>query len=160
MNIELRNLKHFASGSEETECFTATIYVDGKKVGDASNDGHGGQTRVHLPAAIYEAVKAHALTQPDPSEFEVVEGFIDQLVSDALIVRDLKRTLSKSFLYTVGGKRGVFATKGIKDISAHVAQGEAVFRAKVKSWKVQPVKVLNFLPFDEAFAIYKNEPGA
>lgn len=42
MKIELKNLKTLASLSEETHCFTATIYVDGKPAFEASNHGHGG----------------------------------------------------------------------------------------------------------------------
>ena len=42
MRIELKNVKHVESMSEETECFTANLYVDGKKIGAVSNRGHGG----------------------------------------------------------------------------------------------------------------------
>lgn len=42
MKIEVRNLKHSPSLSEETYAYTATIYVDGKAAFHASNHGHGG----------------------------------------------------------------------------------------------------------------------
>lgn len=42
MKIELRNVKINLSFSQETLCFTANIYVDGKKVGWAQNEGNGG----------------------------------------------------------------------------------------------------------------------
>jgi hypothetical protein len=42
MLIELKNLKTLASLSEETHCYTAKIYVDGKPAFNASNHGHGG----------------------------------------------------------------------------------------------------------------------
>tara|TARA_R100000315_G_C5222570_1_gene134192 strand:+ start:860 stop:1402 length:543 start_codon:yes stop_codon:yes gene_type:complete len=42
MKIELKNIKHFESLSEETCCFNANLYVDGKKVGKVSNRGTGG----------------------------------------------------------------------------------------------------------------------
>lgn len=41
----LKNLKVCEWASEETTCFTATLYVDGKRVGECSNDGHGGCNR-------------------------------------------------------------------------------------------------------------------
>ncbi len=44
MNIELKNIKHSPSLSEETEAFTANIYIDGVLAGYASNRGHGGPT--------------------------------------------------------------------------------------------------------------------
>lgn len=44
MEITLKNVKHMPSMSEETECFTATVYVDGKKFCTVANEGHGGDT--------------------------------------------------------------------------------------------------------------------
>ena len=48
MEIKLKNLKVIKCMSEETTCFQATVYVDGKKAGTAQNDGHGGCTYCHL----------------------------------------------------------------------------------------------------------------
>jgi hypothetical protein len=45
MKLELKNIKYFASGSQETPCYTATVYVDGKKAIYVDNDGHGGCDR-------------------------------------------------------------------------------------------------------------------
>ena len=47
MNLEMKSIKHFASGSEETYCYTAVVYLDGKPFAHVSNDGHGGSDRVH-----------------------------------------------------------------------------------------------------------------
>jgi hypothetical protein len=44
MKIELKNVKFSETFSEETNCFKATIYCDGKKVGYCENEGHGGCT--------------------------------------------------------------------------------------------------------------------
>ena len=46
MNLEMKSIKHFASGSEETYCYTATVYLDGKPFADVGNDGQGGCDRV------------------------------------------------------------------------------------------------------------------
>ena len=40
--IELKNLKTAEFASEETHCFEATVYLDGKRFCIASNQGHGG----------------------------------------------------------------------------------------------------------------------
>lgn len=45
MKIELKNISINHSLSEETFCFTATIYVDGQRAFEASNHGHGGPDR-------------------------------------------------------------------------------------------------------------------
>ena len=39
--IELKNIKYAAFASEETNCYKATLYVDGKRFAYLSNDGHG-----------------------------------------------------------------------------------------------------------------------
>lgn len=42
MDISLKNIKYAAFNSEETHCFSATVYIDGKKAFRVSNSGHGG----------------------------------------------------------------------------------------------------------------------
>jgi len=46
--LELRKIVFVERMSEETNCFTAFIYKDGKNVGEAHNDGHGGDTYAHM----------------------------------------------------------------------------------------------------------------
>jgi len=41
-DFELRKIKSFEPLSEETEAFTAQLWVDGKHVADLKNDGQGG----------------------------------------------------------------------------------------------------------------------
>lgn len=48
MSITVKNVKIAEFMSEETLCFTATVYQDGKRIGEAKNDGHGGCTFVYL----------------------------------------------------------------------------------------------------------------
>ena len=48
MKIELKRFSYNARLSEETNAFAADIWVDGKNVGFAKNDGHGGNTMVHI----------------------------------------------------------------------------------------------------------------
>jgi hypothetical protein len=40
--ITVKNLKHAEFASQETHCYEATVYVDGKRFCKASNEGHGG----------------------------------------------------------------------------------------------------------------------
>ena len=40
--VALKSLKIAKHLSRETLAFTATVYVDGKKIGYAQNQGHGG----------------------------------------------------------------------------------------------------------------------
>ena len=42
MKLELKNIKHTEWASQETHCFQASLYVDGKAVAIIGNDGQGG----------------------------------------------------------------------------------------------------------------------
>ena len=58
LEFELRKIKYFDAGSEETPCFTAEIWENGKKVADVSNEGQGGGNRVdHLQGTSYKDVQ-------------------------------------------------------------------------------------------------------
>jgi len=46
--IALKKFKHAAFASQETLCFTATIYLDGRKVGDVHSDGNGGEANLYF----------------------------------------------------------------------------------------------------------------
>ena len=48
MKLELKKVKVINEMSEETTCFHAVLYVDGKKAADCSNTGKGGMTDVRF----------------------------------------------------------------------------------------------------------------
>ena len=43
--LEVKNISYYARGSEETPCYNATVYINGKKAIEVSNEGHGGSDR-------------------------------------------------------------------------------------------------------------------
>ena len=47
-SVELKNIKTHNDMSEETVCYSATVYIDGKKAGTTRNAGHGGNDEVWL----------------------------------------------------------------------------------------------------------------
>jgi hypothetical protein len=49
MRLKIKNLKHIEEMSHGTMCFTATLYLDGKRIGTVENDGRGGVNRYHFP---------------------------------------------------------------------------------------------------------------
>lgn len=68
MKVVLKNVKYYESISEETNAFTANVYVDGKLCGFAKNDGHGGDTYVSAnpdQRELFEKVSEFLKTQPD-----------------------------------------------------------------------------------------------
>ena len=48
MKLQLKKIKIYDELSEETICFTAELYADGKKVATVKNDGRGGSTDVYF----------------------------------------------------------------------------------------------------------------
>lgn len=48
MKLTIKNLKISEFASHETNCFEATIYVDGRRAFIAENSGQGGPTNFHL----------------------------------------------------------------------------------------------------------------
>ena len=47
--MELKNLSHNATFSEETHCFRASVYINGKRMFTASNSGNGGSNSYSPP---------------------------------------------------------------------------------------------------------------
>lgn len=67
--LTVKNYKQVEWASEETDCFTASLYLDGSRIGSASNDGHGGPDYYDFKdaaaqAAFEEFVEA-ALASPE-----------------------------------------------------------------------------------------------
>src|SRR6056300_699746 len=157
MKLELKNIKHTAWASQETHCYQASLYVDGKPVAIVSNDGHGAADRDYAHPKFkgeYRAkmAKVHEYFDglpPSPFSYEGADGVMihDSLpqtlefwccdqVNDWLSARELKKKLKKEFLFQFADKVGVFAHK-TRPSRAHKAT------------------ILNDLPFDEALAIWK-----
>lgn len=94
--ITLTSFKFVGWMSEETNCFTANVLLDGKRIGQAENDGHGGSTFVHFTSvAVRENAEAFAATilPADVAgwEFLADRGFsFDDLV-DLAVERELKK---------------------------------------------------------------------
>ena len=56
--ITLKNIKFSEWASEETHCFQATIYIDGKRAMKVSNDGHGAPNQYyHTSGQSHEEFK-------------------------------------------------------------------------------------------------------
>jgi len=108
MKVELRNIKHMPSLSEETECFSATIYVDGVKRGTASNRGTGGNTDIH-PRELVTELNAYGKTLPPwnyngKDHEKDAEHVIDDLLGDELQRKQLKKLCAKKTLFREKGK--------------------------------------------------------
>jgi hypothetical protein len=141
MKIELSKIKYAAFASQETNCFTAEILIDGVKAGSTGNEGHGGPNW-YDPQALYTTLNTHAKTLPPiPMEgMEPMEQNADILIGDLfdnwLIDVQLKKALKK-FCVTVKGKKGVYTQK---TRPAKIPADVAI--------------ILNDLPFEEARKVF------
>jgi hypothetical protein len=115
MRISVKNYKVVAELSEETECYTATIYMDGKRIGKASNRGSGGPDEYlfdsrELSDAFYEYAKEWAASdavQNNPLyryEFDGesrcsadAETLVQEACANFRRVRDAKKIIKKGY---------------------------------------------------------------
>lgn len=104
MNLALRNIKEMTKMSEETPCYTATLWLDGRYVADVSNHGHGGPDMVRWTMRDSEVEKTiadyFASLPPLPSQDGIelqpdLELWCHEQVNDAGILRSLKGTLKR-----------------------------------------------------------------
>jgi len=163
MKVQLKNVKYFAAGSEETSCFVATVYIDGVKAGAVENDGRGG-AHYYSPHTLETVLADYAKSLPaestpymDPLDKSVpfvfqpnADTVVDRALDDFLQARDLRRLLSTHVLYVRDGR--VYQTKRFPAVTV------AGWCAKGAEWlcrKVNATAVLNLMPFDSALTLYR-----
>lgn len=158
MKLELKNIKYFASGSQETYCYTATLYVNGKRTAEISNSGHGGCDEVRsvtediATTGRLDLAEAHCKAMPK-TEYHgtmlghTLESVCHNLVTDHLAVKDLKRVLRRKFL---------FQTAEGSVIETPRRKGDTNESIIADITKQSPgAKLLNAMGFDDALAIYR-----
>ena len=159
MKLELKNIKHSEFASEETFCYEATLYVEGKPFAQVSNDGKGGADYLYRDDRFldgeawnkcYALVKIHCA---DKFRWELGDGWREgsietachELMADHLIRKDLNKALKEPCYldnnqivsYNVSSKRpNIF-----DQIRRQLEKPDLVF--------------LNELPKDEAFKMFK-----
>lgn len=85
-NLSLKSIKTVKWMSEETICFTANIVLDGKVIGFASNEGHGGCTFCHFNTPADEAKALAFAKNANANDFKGWEFLADKGMSfDCLI---------------------------------------------------------------------------
>lgn len=122
--FELKSFKFHEDMSDETNCFSAVLCVNGKRVADCSNTGHGGPTDVRFfpeQGDLGREIEAFLATQPKVKpagyNFELeldLEYIVDDLVTTILEGKNRKwaeRQTQKHlvFQYPLG-----YSTKGWK----------------------------------------------
>ena len=104
MNVTLSSVKINKRLSEETTCFTANVLLDGQKVGEASNRGHGDPIFVMwTDAEIGKKIEEYAESLPARECFGMVlkcdlEFLIGGLVADYETMQIWKRQCKRNTL--------------------------------------------------------------
>jgi hypothetical protein len=155
MDIALKNIKYAAFASEETACYEASLYVDGKRIGTVANDGHGGPDRFHGDQAAYEQANQWLADNYPPVELfhgqttpMGIEMCCARLLDEHLMAKELKRALKSKVLYYQPDEKQIMELgwKGVRKIDErHIQQA---------AQKYPDAVILNTLPFDEALAAY------
>jgi hypothetical protein len=115
MKIELKKISFSERMSDETNCFIADLYINGKKVGECNNDGRGGCTNYGgntkednvLIAEAEKYCKTLPMVKSEALKFEYaqsLESVIDELVTEFLIAKEAKKKLKmyeKAFCFGV-----------------------------------------------------------
>tara|TARA_Y100000004_G_C8870256_1_gene392989 strand:+ start:53 stop:520 length:468 start_codon:yes stop_codon:yes gene_type:complete len=107
--IQVKNVKIHMDMSEETLCFSASVYMNGKRVGTASNRGHGGcndySDRLDRREDINEWLEEANLVWADGDEvtFEKLDFVIGELVEDFDRQSQIKRWMRTQVLFRLRG---------------------------------------------------------
>lgn len=174
MDIQIKNVKHSQFASQETNCFEASVWIDGKKEGFAENSGHGGCTFVSWDnKEIRERVEAYVGTLPavitdmeNPkgegmfTYLQSIDGIVDELLETFLYSKDLKKKLAKRVVFfQETDHRGKFVEGGLISQTKALSKDRlAQLLAQGAGWLTKHYEVnmvLNLLPFDEALKIFR-----
>ncbi len=101
LTIEIKNIK-LGPGSQETTQYVADLFIDGKKVANLNNSGHGGSTNM-LPTdgklwpLLKQAEKQleFEAKQKDP-EAKSCDGFIQDLADDMACAKENEKEIQKT----------------------------------------------------------------
>ena len=165
--LEVKNISHYARGSEETPCYNATVYINGKKAVEVSNDGHGGSDRQHTYPEIdislldinkwcvekfgQETWEYNGKTYSTDLD---LEHYCHQELYNWLDAKELKKELKKNYVCVEKDKM-----KDEEFLVTWKRKGnhtDDYFKNFLKTDYPHMVeKCLNFMPFDQALKLFK-----
>jgi hypothetical protein len=155
MKIELKNIKFAAFASEETNCYSASLYVNDKRIGEVSNDGKGGCDLFRGDQAAYNEANTWcrqnlpkwSLPEFSDEEHETdLEHHCGDLLATWQYTRDYKRAIKTKVLLIYADKPGLYEIRHRGQVGQVVEQLQAQHPG---------VKILNSLPLEEAVALYR-----
>ena len=156
MKIELKNLKHSKWASQETDCFHADVWINGKRAGQVSNHGQGAAND-YSPWELAETLNEYAATLA-PTTYEIggkthtIPEDADSIISRAFVAklheRDLRRMLANRVIYVDREGKLMQTKTTTKQAMSKILEMPNLFE------RLNATKILNFLSIDEALSIY------
>lgn len=147
--IELKNIKYFASGSEETPCYNADIFINNKKAFYVRNNGCGGSDNhdIHEPFTYKDLNDLEKyLIKQNGETFEPIDSWCHDELYNYVDQKKLKRDMSKKFICVNESK---------KELYAYAKKGNTNIQFQDHMTKHHPNDIcLNFISFDDAWKLY------
>ena len=148
MKITLKNIKLAGFVADESEAYTAALYVDGRKIGTVENSGNGApdQFRPENGQSDYDRYNA-AEKWSKANSGDSMEMLCAKLLDNHETAKELKRHMRSKILYIANGVVGTMSWKGCRKLEPKH------FAAFAK--KHPDATTLNSMPFDAALAAFK-----
>jgi hypothetical protein len=155
MKLSLKNIKHTEWASEETHCYRASLYVDGKPVAVVSNEGRGGGDRDYQHSKFkgdyrakmtevhdhFGALDAVACDWSEDGYSVCLEGWCCEEIDTWLAAREFRGKMRKNTLLQKEGSTDILGMP-IRQTSTD------------GSWS-NGLRILNDMAFADAFKIWQ-----
>jgi hypothetical protein len=143
MELTLKNIKTNSAMSEETVCFSATVYVDNHKIGTVVNRGHGGSNEYQwtdpmMGHVLEDWAEKEVIVTEDPTDPEKVM-FVDFEKLDWKIGEIIEVHESKKWFKAKCRGKVLFRLKGDDDESWRTLKlrDGGKYTDETKAWMVK-----------------------
>lgn len=159
MKIELKKIKIVDEMSDETTCFCADVWIDGKFEGRVQNSGRGG-CNDYAPHSLAKTLNEHAESL-GPVEFAgtKLDRDADMVVSELLEAHRLRKELRRRLVFVEKSSGKLRETKVFKAaVLADLLKPENRELTKARlGGDVE--KILNLMPFECALKLWNGGEG-
>ena len=167
MKIELKQVKHYERLSEETNCFSAFVYVDGIKCASAENRGVGGNTKiwaldikfkdlVNKAEEFCKTLPPYVFSNGDTMAYSL-ESLVDELLEKHIDEKHKEKHAKKmkklfNNAIVIGNEKEYISIKLDKPLSFYLDNGKIltfqnfikkVIDEKLKKYEAQNYRLLN-----------------
>jgi hypothetical protein len=179
--MELKNLSHNATFSEETHCFRASVYINGKRMFAVSNRGCGGPND-YLPLDFSKAEafsEAMAIAREEAKQYtlkkielgedlqwaidafgdgksnELIDWLITDLINEQLTLKEMRKALKKKVMVYWPKSNEIFYLGRDKPTDEILEKYKNHFATKSDEKNVKDWIWLNTIPEAEAYKYWR-----